>query len=584
MKKTTFAAIAILVIATAVGIASVWNDSPIVDEIPHIGAGYDYIIEQSYKFNPEHPPLAKDLAGLGVLTLPNLRQPPLTGYQSNWPTDVHGQWNFGRTLIFSSGNDAISLVRRAKLPEFILFFLTGWIIFVWARKRYGDRTGLLAVFLFAFAPTVIAHSRFVTTDMAALFGVMLGTYFLVRYLQSQTTGNFWLATVAIGIAMLTKFSTFLLLPYFVMLALIWGYAYHSILRTVWKAVLASVLGFIIIVGPVYQIHLINFSGAQQKSDTSTIFTDFNHPNFVKPLVWASDKPLLRPFAWYGTGLLMIFQRNGGGNTTFFLGENYKTGQKAYFPFVYFVKEPLPFWGLVLIALISLIWFIRPKESRFRLWVHEHFEELAMLLWLAIYWYFSITANVNIGVRHLMPTYGFTYILLAGQIILFGQYILNKYGKRAHRGYNILVYALILWFLAESVSVFPYYLTYFNETVGGPSGGYRYVADSNLDWGQDAKRLADWTKANNIQKLYFDYFGWADPAYYLGSAYRWINSDSYTSAQKFLADNPAGGYIAVSATYYDQSTAVNGGHQYDWLKAYRPVAVIGNSIFVWHIVQ
>src|SRR3989339_926691 len=99
---------AVIIIASAVilAVASVWNDSPIVDEIPHIGAGYSYAVKGDYRLNPEHPPLAKDLAGLALLPL-NLNQ---AAFQTQfWTQDINGQWNFGRNLIFNSGNDAVKL-------------------------------------------------------------------------------------------------------------------------------------------------------------------------------------------------------------------------------------------------------------------------------------------------------------------------------------------------------------------------------------------------------------------------------------------------------------------------------------------
>src|SRR3989344_3493904 len=154
--NSKFIAGIIIVSATVLAIASVWNDSPVVDEIPHIGAGYSYVVQNSYQFNPEHPPLAKDLAGLALLTL-NLNQSAFSQkYSANWPTDVNGQWNFGRALIFQTGNDATTLVRIAKLPMLLFFIISAWIIFIWTRKIFGNKAALLATFLFSFTPTVIA--------------------------------------------------------------------------------------------------------------------------------------------------------------------------------------------------------------------------------------------------------------------------------------------------------------------------------------------------------------------------------------------------------------------------------------------
>ena len=578
--KSKFIAGIIIISASVLAIVSVWNDSPVVDEIPHIGAGYSYVVQHSYQFNPEHPPLAKDLAGLALLPL-HLNQTAFSQkYSANWPTDVNGEWNFGRALIFQTGNDAITLVRVAKLPMLLFFIVSAWIIFIWTRKLFGDKAGLLATFLFSFTPTVIAHSRLVTTDIALLCGIMASLYFFVNYLENQNTKNFWLASIALGFGLLTKFSAFLLILLLVFLALVWAYAHlqklSGMIRLAWKSVLIIAFGFIFVVGPVYQLHLLNYSPQKQKSDAAVILQTYGNRRLADPVIWASDKPVLRPFAQYGLGVLMIFQRNVGGNQTYFMGTVYDKAVKSYFPIVYALKEPIPFLILLIVAIMGFFKYVHSREKHLRYWIRNHFGETALFLWLLLYWATSINANLNIGIRHLIPVYGATAILVAGQLSILYEHV------KAKKAYIAFVGVMCAWLLAETVMVFPYYLTYFNEFAGGPAGGHIYVVDSNLDWGQDLKRLADWVDANNIQKISLDYFGWADQSYYLGKKLNWIRSGQYTNAWQFLADNPNGGYLAVSATFYQESTATNGNQNYAWLENYKPVIAVGNSIFVWYI--
>ena len=205
-----------------------------------------------------------------------------------------------------------------------------------------------------------------------------------------------------------------------------------------------------------------------------------------------------------------------------------------------------------------------------------------MLWIVMYWYLSVRANLNIGVRHLLPTYGFVFILLAGQLTAVGNRLKAIGHNKKLKAYNLLLIALFSWYVIENIQVYPYYLTYFNQLAGGPSGGYRYVVDSNLDWGQDLKRLSDWVEKNNISKIYFDYFGWADQNYYLKDKFVWINSEKYAGAKEFLAENPNGGYIAVSASFY-MGSREKPETSYAWLDAYKPIATIGNSIFIWKFV-
>ena len=568
----------IIVSATILAIASVWNDSPVVDEIPHIGAGYSYIVEHSYQFNPEHPPLAKDLAGLALLPL-NLNQTAFSQkHSANWPTDVNGEWNFGRSLIFQTDNNAITLVRAAKMPMLLFFIITAWIVFVWTKKLFNSKVALLATFLFSFAPTVITHSRLVTTDMALLAGVMASLYFFTRFLENQNIKNFWLVAIVFGFGQLTKFSAFLLIPLLLFLTLVWAYAHQQrllgMVRLFWKTILIVVVGFIFVVGPIYQLHLLNYDGQKQKADATVILGTYGNRTFADPVVWASDKPILRPFAQYAIGLLMVFQRNVGGNQTYFFGNVYQTAVKSYFPIVYALKEPVPFLILFIVSVIGFFMYFRSREQHFKYWLRNHFGETAIFTWVIFYWIISINSNLNIGIRHLITVYGGTAILVAGQLSVLYDHV------KAKRIYLTFVGIMCAWLLIETIMVFPYYLTYFNQFARGANGGHRYVVDSNLDWGQDLKRLADWTNTNNVQKISLDYFGWADQSYYLGSKFYWVVSGKYKTKNQFLSDNSSGGYLAVSATYYQQSIATD--KNYSWLLEYKPVIVVGNSIFVWHI--
>src|SRR3989344_6187549 len=149
----------IITSAVVLSITSAWNDSIIVDEIPHIGAGYSYLVKQDMRLNPEHPPLAKDLAAIPLLFL-KLKQGVFD--TKSWQSDLNGQWEFGRKLIFNSGNDANQITHLVKLPMLLFFVLSAILIFRWAKKLYGNKAGLIALILFSFSPTVLAHSRFVT--------------------------------------------------------------------------------------------------------------------------------------------------------------------------------------------------------------------------------------------------------------------------------------------------------------------------------------------------------------------------------------------------------------------------------------
>jgi 4-amino-4-deoxy-L-arabinose transferase-like glycosyltransferase len=617
-RSYKYIAFAVITLASLLAIASSWNDSVIVDEVPHIGAGYSYLEKQDMRLNPEHPPLAKDAAGFPLLFLGLNKDVFKTKF---WQTDINGQWEFGRYLMFNSGNNADLIKHWAKIPMLLFFILAAILVFKWARKLYGNIAGLLALILFGFSPTIMAHARFVTTDVAALFGVLAATYFFIKYLhlikssevgteqfdrvKNHTTKDLIVAGLAFGVALLCKFSTILLVPYFGLLAVIWGFVNSygfgkrliSAIKFGFISVFIFAIGFIFVVWPVYYFHTYNYPPERQQSDTKLLLSSYAVRPIADAVVWASDKPVLRAAAQYGLGLLMVSQRAIGGNTTYFLGEVSATGWHYYFPVVYFLKEPLAWWGLILIAILSIAIQFPISNSQFsklKDWTKGHFEELAMLLWLVIYWATSIQSNLNIGVRHLLPVYGFSIILVSGQI---GKIIekllakteearsLSRKSRSASITLLILLTALPIWYVIENLNVFPYYLTYFNQVAGGPTGGYRYVADSNLDWGQDLLRLGKFVKENQIQKIETDYFGWADPVYYLGPAYEHLWSSKYLGADDFKLKNKSDGWMAISATFLQGSVGTPDNPapiNYLWLKTQKPVTVIGNSIFIYHI--
>ena len=591
-SRTRLIAAGIVLIATTLAIFSSLGDSLIVDEDPHIGAGYSYVSKLDYRLNPEHPPLVKDLAALPLLAL-NLDQQAFS--KTPWLRDVNGQWNFGRTLIFESGNDAEAIKNVARLPMLLFFLGACYLIWRWAYERYGDTAALISVVLLAFSPTVIAHSRLVTTDMAAATTVLAATYFFLKFLRAPGCGSFIWAAVTLGIALLAKFNTALLGPYFVIVALLYGLDGHWQSKKYWLravrytglSVLVGLVAFCAIVWPVYIIQTWNYPIVRQVSDTKSILASQPNNPLKTIALWAADKPVIRAAGHWTLGLAMVAQRAGGGNTIYWMGEVVKSGGPLYFPIIYFLKEPLAWWVLFAMALTALTFHRRrhKNEPRTGSWWSRNTEEWVWLLWLAIYWIVSMRSTLNIGIRHLLPVYPFTIMLVAGRLSVLIDW-LKGHDRIRLKWFSLVIAVLLGWYTFESVSVYPYYLTYFNQIAGGPSGGYRYVADSNLDWGQDLKRLSIWVIDHNVRYISLDYFGWSSPQYYLKDRAVYTTVGQWRDANDFIGRNTSNGWIAVSATFLQEAihrtNQNNGG--YRWLLNYEPEVVVGNSIFIYHVTR
>lgn len=568
-RPTNIIAVCLLLWVFFATVFSMKSDSLTMDELAHLPAGYSYLTQKDMRLNPEHPPLVKDLAGLPLLFIKNINFPSDI---KAWQEDINGQWDFGNIFLFKSDNPAQAMIFWGRVPMILLLLLLGFYIFKFSRELFGNKAALLALFLFSFSPTLLAHGRLVTTDVAAAFGVVFSIYYFLRALKQPTKKNIIFSGLALGVAELLKFSLILLIPLFAILTIVWMIKNQKFWFYGLRFIVIILLAFFLI-GLVYQYHTWNYPGARQVSDTKINLGSFGSRPIANLITWMADKPILRPFAQYGLGLAMITQRAVGGNTTYFLGEISAAGWKTYFPTVYLLKEPLTFHLLTLFALIFAIW----KFRRFQ--IKQHFAILAMLLFIVIYWLTSLKSNLNIGARHLLPVFPFTIILTS---VAITNLLKNPYLKLK----VALLGGLILWQIISVISVYPSFLAYFNELTGGPKNGYKYVADSNLDWGQDLKRLKIWTDKNLPagQPIYVDYFGGSDMKYYFGEKYLPWWGDRNPS------ELPPDSYLAVSATFlqggrgkpapgFDQPTGF-----YNWLNNYTPVAVIGHSIFVYKIEE
>ncbi len=640
--------LASLMLALMLGLAffSMRGDSGTFDEVAHLPAGYSYITQKDMRLNPEHPPLIKDLAGLSVLIWSKITETKInvpTDIKA-WQKDINGQWEFGNNFLYKSGNPAESIFLAGRLPMLLILLLLGIYIFSWTRQLFGNNAALLALFLFSFSPTFIAHSRYVTTDVAAAAGFFIATYYFIYWLKKPSAWNLICAAMFFGLAQLIKFSLFLLIPFFGLLTLIWivikisnkqslsqsnklpnadlrQEAKEPAIKIIWRylsnLILIIAAGYVFIVIPVYSYHVINYPPQKQASDITAILnTSGGAPSgqvldscknleYIKRCpreisIWLAEKSIpARALSQYMYGLIMMLQRAEGGNTTYFLGQISAAGWPTYFPIMYLLKEPLASHILTLIALILIISpfvkgglrgilkrqkippsppLLKGGENSFFSWLNLNFEIVAMILLIAIYWYTSISSPLNIGVRHVLPTFAFIYIIIAAAIATWmakGKKII-RYSKYAAVG------ILLSWQAITIFAIYPSFLAYYNEIIGGPKNGYKIATDSNLDWGQDLKRLAKWTEENKIEKIYLDYFGGGPPQRYLGEKFQsWWG-------ERNPADLNSGDWLAISANSLQggRAEAVKGYDKptdyYRWLDKYEPVTVIGYSIFVYRI--
>jgi hypothetical protein len=527
---------------------------------------------------------------------------------SAWTEDVNGQWDVGWSFLYHSGNDPDLITRVARLPMLILMLLLGVFTYLWSKKAFGVYAGIIATFLIAFSPNLIAHSRYVTTDIAATVGLLMALYFYVSFLKNPSWKLFWFSAFGLSIAQLLKYSDVVLYVLFGLLmfgalffrnkAMPKGFFLEWLFKSprvkkefvyIGSYILIVLVSFVAIAA-VYQLAMYN-TPVEKVHELIAAELNRDGARFVQPyLHQLAENPLTRSLSHWLLGLAMVFLRVGSGNTTYFLGEVSNQSWREFYPVAIFLKTPIATLLWTLAGIVSgMYMFGRFTQRVFRgmpsgwwsramhIWrkagegVWKHYYKWTAAMVIVVFLATGILGNLNIGLRHVLPFYPFWFVLLSGVIVWL--YRKTKAGSRVI--FVGVASILFLWYVAANLITFPSYLAYFNEFIGGNENGYKYLVDSNLDWGQDLKRLETFVEKNNIEKIRVDYFGGGQPHYYLGDRYVEYHS----------TEGPTKGWIAVSATFYQNSKYYGPLYNqidYTWLDEYEPITVIGNSILVFNI--
>ena len=207
------------------------GDSAIVDEVAHIPAGYTYLKDADYRLNPEHPPLAKAWAALPLVLNKQIVGPEAN---SSWGDDL--QWDAGWYMLYNAGNDPKVVLDSSRWPIMLMMVLLGYLIYLWTKKLFGRKVGLITLLLFAFYPDILAHGRYVTTDIAAALGFTVATYTFAEVMREKSRRNIVLAALGLALAQLLKFSSVLLFGVFIIFGVVRAFLDRKKDESVWPEV------------------------------------------------------------------------------------------------------------------------------------------------------------------------------------------------------------------------------------------------------------------------------------------------------------------------------------------------------------
>jgi hypothetical protein len=536
------------------------------DEGNHIFAGYMSWKKVDFGINPEHPPLVKALAAIPLLPM-HLKVPDpkeLASFKDEAYFD-------GRDFIFGNGGEAGAdrIIFRARMAAASLSLLLGLLVFLAAREMFGDGAALFALALVVFEPNMIAHGAYVTTDMGISCFLFASIYALYRYVKAPSVSRLIVLGLVSGLALASKHSGVLLLPFGLALIITEISWPSPETRTNKGKVALRMTGAFLAAATIAIVVLWAFYGFRYSARPAGM------PLSPSLAEYARGLKGVEPHAYLALASLHILPESylyglvdvrliSDSFSTYIFGKVYARGVWFYFPTAFIIKSTAAFIGLLVLAGFAI------ATGKLRARREIFFLTIPPVLYLLI----ATGTGLNIGARHILPMYPFLSVLIGGAALALAH---------GDRRWAYVVGLLLAWHAVSSARAYPNYLAYSNEFWGGPANTYKYLTDSNTDWGQQLKAVKKYLDNREVKDCWFAYF--VEPSIHF-SAYGipckpLPTADSgWTDDQIDTPQTITGTVLISAATLTGYEWGSNVLNPYMEFQKLKPVAFIQDGVFVY----
>ena len=452
-----------------------------------------------------------------------------------------------------------------RAPRFLNSLLVGvplvLTVFLWLYRRRGLTAATLGGGLAALSPTLIAHGALATTDASLAFFGTLGMGAIGWYATAPSAARMLVCAVAVAAAMSAKYSGAFLLPVagsvFLLSSLgrepgtrarVWA---PKVLRDV---IVRSACLACLVLPLWWGAHLFArttdplpaWDPGSQAASLSAVPNGF--ADFAKTLA-----PVV--------GLRHQLERSRRGGNAFLMGEQSPhAGWWYYFPLVFLFKSTPIELALVLFLLVGAGVAVRHP---WRTVTALDSSMQCLLLSAGVLTGLLVTSHLNLGHRYMTPVYPIVIIAACDQI-----------AARLPTGRWLIATTVCLLAVqaGSSMAIAPHYLAYLNRFSGGPQNGWRLLADSSVDWGQDLPELRDYLDAQPQKRVVMKYFGTAFPGSY------GVQADEI----EHLTMRPEEyELLALSVTYLN-GLHIDGRDPFREFRRLEPDAQVGYSIMMYDL--
>jgi hypothetical protein len=535
----------VLALHLALIIPITWTSSPNCDELGHLASGIYHWQAGKFDAYRVNPPLFRLWCTIPIV----LCQPEIA-----WRTAPHNEvnrseWCLSAQLLNATSPAELRLyLVAARLMALPIVMLGGVSSYLWAHDRYGEQAGLATLILWSFSPNVLSWGATLCPDIGGAAIGICASYTFSRWLINNDWGLTITCGTLQGLSVLTKFTWILLI---LTTPLLLGCA---VALSQHRRLAKCLQGTLLIAT---SLTVVNLGYGFERTGTTLGEFDFQSKLFrclhgqvlsCSGSVSAHDLrvPLPQNFV---VGIDQQRSDFEEGKSSYLLGQWSHSGWYKYYLICAALKVPLGLWMLLICA--SLARVLVGQRKRLRL-------VNTLALWVPLACIAVVVSSQNGFSRHfryIFPCLPFVFII-AGQAARVLEHASS---------FRFVGVTSLLWFAASSVSTWPLCHSYFNELAGGPRDGYRFLLDSNIDWGEDVLHAETWLERHpNANPVYRGF----------------VTDDFAAHRRRRWKQEPA----TISPGWYLVSIhrVMDPADRFSIMRRFRPVDRIAHSTLVYHL--
>ncbi|MFA5975343.1 MAG: glycosyltransferase family 39 protein [Elusimicrobiota bacterium] len=492
--------------------------SPAWDEIVYPSAGVAQWQTRSITRNREHPFLAKLISSFPLLPL----RPARLEFS---PTgNTQDDYRAGFSFTFHNRLNPKTLIFWSRVPAVVCSVLAGALLFGWMSASWGVGGGLISLLCYLATPIFLSRASLALLEAPMYLFILLALWCHSRWMENREDRFLYASGASTGLALLCKLSALPLVFTFLALQLL------NRRQTKTTPIYSPVIDLLKLLGStalVVFLAYLPWSGAWEAFRASfvNVFVLFNRP---------------LPYYWHG--------------------QTYKIAPAYLSWAAWLIKAPLCVIALGLWGAFARIQNPGQRAAR------QYFMIFAGACLIPAFFFGSAVSSV-----HFSPV----YLAIAG---LAAGVASRLQGLPSRAALGVLL--VLAW--VDVYRVHPNYLSYFNEMAGGPRQGYRWMEDSDQDWGQSLPALAHYWEKEGRPGLILCYSGAGDPRAE-GLVYQDLYSPALVSREyqgELIAETSRPVYLAI-ATKVMQSAPEG----FAWPQAHlQPKALVSNCFFIYDITR